>query len=197
MAMQKKNIIQEFMADSDFLPSETQFIVRYVSGKGNNLHEVECPSLDPTSPSTLFLVSMPKKFRQLVWLRRGDCLVIDPIAEGKKVLGEIICVLPLKSVLSLVENGLWPPECPNVTNNKIDPSAIVTTPDIIKTHFLKFFSNGKTKDDKSASASVTSDSESESETEESCDSSSEGEAILESDADSEVNVEPIPVTSST
>jgi hypothetical protein len=67
------------------------------TGKGNNLHD-----------SGIFLVSMAKKYRQTIWLKKGDCLVIDPIAEGKKVLGEIFCVIPVKSVLELVESGKWP-----------------------------------------------------------------------------------------
>jgi hypothetical protein len=53
---------------------------------------------------------MPKKFRQTVWLKRGDCIVIDPINEGKKVLGEILCVIPSKSVVEMIKSGEWKPK---------------------------------------------------------------------------------------
>lgn len=82
-----------------------------VLGKGNNLHQVE--SVEGSN----FLVTMPKKFRQTVWLKKGDCLVIDPIPEGKKVLGEIICVLPAKSVVELIKSGEWVPKIANFSDN--------------------------------------------------------------------------------
>jgi probable RNA-binding protein EIF1AD len=193
MAMQKKNIIQEFMADSDFLPSDNQLIVRYVSGKGNNLHEVECPSVDLGAPakSTFFLVSMPKKFRQLVWLRKGDCIVIDPIAEGKKVLGEIICVLPLKSVMTLIENGHWPP-ISNETKST-DPEFAVQ----LKTQFLNFFQTGlpKSQNGRSspASSGISSDSsENDSDTEESDGENDDEGTGSEEELEANTDSKPIP-----
>lgn len=74
----------------------------YCLGKGNNLHEVDC------ADGSKILVSMPKKYRQTVWLKKDDCLVIDPIEEGKKVKGEIVCVLPFDTVRDLIINRQWP-----------------------------------------------------------------------------------------
>jgi len=101
-AKQKKNVYNEFMQE-DYVPRPHQRIVRYVSGRGNNLHQVR----DHTS-SGPFLVSMPKKYRGTLWLKRDDCLVIDPIPEGNKVVGEIVCLMPLASVGELIRSGGWP-----------------------------------------------------------------------------------------
>jgi len=104
MALKKKNVFQGFIQE-DYVPSADQQVVKYLTGKGNNLHEVEALS------GSTFLVSMPKKFRQTVWLKKGDCVVIDPISEGKKVLGEIVCVIPTKDLISMIKGGEWLPRC--------------------------------------------------------------------------------------
>ncbi|ODM94658.1 putative RNA-binding protein EIF1AD [Orchesella cincta] len=103
MSLQKKNVIQEFIKD-DLVPSANQFLVKYCTGRGNNLHEVMCVD------GNMILVSMPKKYRQTVWLKRDDCLVIDPIEEGKKVTGEIVCLLSYDTVCNLIKTNQWPRE---------------------------------------------------------------------------------------
>lgn len=78
------------------------YLLDICPGKGNNLHEVEMVNGETV------LVSMPKKYRHTVWLKRDDCLVVDPIEEGKKVKGEIVCVLRYDTVRDLIENQKWP-----------------------------------------------------------------------------------------
>lgn len=75
-----KHVKREIDADDNSLPNENQQIVRIVSSKGNNLHEVE--SADSTEK---FLVSMPNKFRQNIWVKRGNFVLIESIPEGKQV----------------------------------------------------------------------------------------------------------------
>ncbi|KAG5319886.1 EIF1A protein, partial [Acromyrmex charruanus] len=77
------------------LPTDSQSIVRIVQARGHNLHEIVTPAGEQ------YIVSMPTKFRQNIWVKRGDYIVIEPIVEGKKVKGEIVKILT---------KNCWPPE---------------------------------------------------------------------------------------
>jgi len=85
IATKRKYVFQEL--DDMSLPTDSQTIVRIVQARGHNLHEVV------TSSGEQFIVSMPTKFRQNIWVKRGDYIVIEPIKEGKKVKGEIVKIL--------------------------------------------------------------------------------------------------------
>merc|ERR1712154_344457 len=97
----KKHVMAE-VHDEFELPKETESIVRIVGGKGNNLHMVEDASRDQ------FLVSMPRKFRRSVWVKRGDFVVVQPIEEGDKVKAEIVRVLYKEQIKYIKEEGKWP-----------------------------------------------------------------------------------------
>ncbi|EEC03174.1 conserved hypothetical protein [Ixodes scapularis] len=73
-----------------------------LSGKGNNLHEVEDPS------GSTYLVSMPTKFRKNIWVKRGDFVIVEPIEEGDKVKAEIVRILYREQVKYIKEEGKWP-----------------------------------------------------------------------------------------
>ncbi|XP_018348392.1 PREDICTED: probable RNA-binding protein EIF1AD [Trachymyrmex septentrionalis] len=81
----RKYVFQEL--DDMSLPTDSQSIVRIVQARGHNLHEVVTPAGEQ------YIVSMPTKFRQNIWIKRGDYIVIEPIVEGKKVKGEIVKIL--------------------------------------------------------------------------------------------------------
>ena len=97
----KKHVMAEVLDEFE-LPKETESIVRIVGGKGNNLHMVE------DSSSEQFLVSMPRKFRRSVWVKRGDFVVVQPIEEGDKVKAEIVRVLYKEQIKYIKEEGRWP-----------------------------------------------------------------------------------------
>lgn len=78
----KKEIEEEFK-----VPTSIQTIVKVVEPKGNNLHAVEEPS------GNQYLVSMPQKYRNSHWIKKGDFIVIEPIQEGDKVKAEIVSIL--------------------------------------------------------------------------------------------------------
>lgn len=69
------------------IPLESQSIVQLVEPRGNNLHEVS------DSTGERFLVSMPSIFRNNVYVKRGDFVLVESIPEGDKVKAEIIKVL--------------------------------------------------------------------------------------------------------
>jgi len=76
-ATKRKHVYQEL--EEHRLPQPGEMVVRVVSSKGNNLHEIE------TADGANFLISMPSKFRKNVWVKRGDFILVAPIEEGDKV----------------------------------------------------------------------------------------------------------------
>jgi probable RNA-binding protein EIF1AD len=98
-----KHVKREEEADDFDLPTENQQIVRVVSSKGNNLHEVE-----PANDSENFLVSMPTKFRKNVWVKRGSYIIVENISEGEKVKAEIVRVLTAEHQKEFSKEGVWP-----------------------------------------------------------------------------------------
>lgn len=99
-----KHVKREIDEDDLSLPTETQQIVRVVSSKGNNLHEVE----SALEGSEKFLVTMPNKFRKNVWIKRGNFLLVEPIQEGDKVKAEIVRILTDEHQKEFSKKGVWP-----------------------------------------------------------------------------------------
>ncbi|KAM4721988.1 putative RNA-binding protein EIF1AD [Rhinophrynus dorsalis] len=97
----RKHVVKEVLGDY-VQPTEHQRIVKVLGSPGNNLHEVE------TADGERFLASMPTKFRKNIWIKRGDFLIVDPIAEGEKVKAEISFILYKDHQRLLQKEGLWP-----------------------------------------------------------------------------------------
>uniref|UniRef100_A0A7E4ZYW6 Probable RNA-binding protein EIF1AD n=1 Tax=Panagrellus redivivus TaxID=6233 RepID=A0A7E4ZYW6_PANRE len=83
-------------------PADGQRVAQVGQSRGNNLHEV----VDETGER--YLASMPTKFRNTVWIKRGQFVVVEAIEEGDKVKGEIVNVLDEESILHLENTGRWP-----------------------------------------------------------------------------------------
>lgn len=98
----KRKYVRREAVEDEVKPTEDQMIVKVTCGRGNNLHEVE------TCEGSKFLVSMPTKFRKSVWIKRGDFVVVEPIAEGVKVKAEIVHILYSMQIKSLKEQDMWP-----------------------------------------------------------------------------------------
>jgi probable RNA-binding protein EIF1AD len=119
-----KHLKREDNSDNFDLPTEQQKIVKIVKSNGNNLHLVEgkyatpCSSLNHFShclshfldseSSENYLVSMPTKFRKSFWIKRGDFVLVESIAEGEKVKGEIVRVLTQEHIKEFTNAGIWP-----------------------------------------------------------------------------------------
>lgn len=99
-----KHVQRELDSDDFSLPTDKQQIVRIISSKGNNLHEVE--AADPKEEN--FLVSMPMKFRKNVWIKRGDYVLVNPINEGDKVKAEIVRILTPEHQKEYSKELVWP-----------------------------------------------------------------------------------------
>lgn len=99
-----KHVLKEQEADEFDPPKENQTIVRVVSSRGNNLHEVE----SQVEGEERYLVSMPVKFRKNVWIKRGDFVLVEPIEEGNKVKAEICRILTAEHIKIFEKERVWP-----------------------------------------------------------------------------------------
>ncbi|CAF1524909.1 unnamed protein product [Adineta ricciae] len=86
------------------LPDEKHYIVKVIAPRGNNLHEVVTPS------GSTFLVSMPTKFRNTIFIKRGDYVLVEDIEEGDKVKAEIVQILLRDNVKYIRSQNCWPKE---------------------------------------------------------------------------------------
>ncbi|XP_076619622.1 putative RNA-binding protein EIF1AD [Colletes latitarsis] len=101
-ATKRKHVVKE--VEDLSIPTESQSIVRIIESRGNNLHEV----IDFTGDQ--YLVSMPTKFRRNIWVKRGDFVLVEPIAEGDKVKAEIVKILTREHQKFYRAQGCWPKE---------------------------------------------------------------------------------------
>lgn len=51
---------------------------------------------------------MPTKFRKSFWIKRGDFVIVESIAEGEKVKAEIVRVLTQEHIKEFSNSGIWP-----------------------------------------------------------------------------------------
>ncbi|XP_059148032.1 probable RNA-binding protein EIF1AD [Physella acuta] len=117
----KKHVTKEVLEEFP-LPEGDRQIVKVTAAKGNNLHEVV------TADGTVFLASMPTKFRKHVWIKRGDFIMVDPIEEGGKVKAEISHILFKEQIKYIQEQGLWPA---NFTNKPVQQETGMIPQDLL------------------------------------------------------------------
>lgn len=103
VATKRKHVAKEVIEQFE-LPNDEKHIVQVLEPKGNNLHEVTTPTGEQ------FLASMPTKFRNFVWIKRGDFVMVERIEEGVKVKGEICNILRKQQIEYILQQGLWPPQ---------------------------------------------------------------------------------------
>ncbi|KAI1719401.1 translation initiation factor 1A / IF-1 domain-containing protein [Ditylenchus destructor] len=98
----KKRFVTKKQLMELVLPSEIEKVAQVTASRGNNLLEVE----DETGGK--YLASMPTRFRNTVWVKRGHFVLLEPIEEGDKVRAEISHVLDTENILYIRDEGLWP-----------------------------------------------------------------------------------------
>ncbi|VDO06951.1 obelix, putative [Brugia malayi] len=98
----KKRFVMKQAESELFLPKENEIIARVLTSPGRNLHEVDDENGEK------YLVSMPRKFRETIYVKRGSFIFVVPIKEGIKVKAEITQILDKENVLYLREQKMWP-----------------------------------------------------------------------------------------
>lgn len=107
VATKKKYVIKEL--DDDYTLHEGQELAKILGIRGNQLYEVK------TASGEQFLVSMPKKFRNTVWVKVGSIIAIESIEEGNKVKGEIVRVFQKHHIKQMKVDGKWISEFDDVS----------------------------------------------------------------------------------
>ncbi|VDN28279.1 unnamed protein product [Gongylonema pulchrum] len=98
----KKRFVMKQAKSELFLPKENEKIACVLGSPGRNLHEVE------DELGEKYLASMPRKFRETIYIKRGNFLFVTPIEEGVKVKAEITQILDDENILYLRERRAWP-----------------------------------------------------------------------------------------
>ena len=75
--MSARKFVRQQVTSTWPTPTDGQFIAKVKGARGNNLHAIE------TEEGEEMLVSMPTRFRNNVWMKRGDYIIADPIDEGQ------------------------------------------------------------------------------------------------------------------
>ncbi|KAI8375895.1 putative RNA-binding protein EIF1AD-like protein [Blakeslea trispora] len=100
--MGKKQTTRDQLDQSFEIEGQQQY-AKALGPRGNHQHEVEL------ADGTKTLVTLPPRFRNVVWLKRGHFVIIDPtVGVSEKVGGEIVHVLFLKNIKDLKAAGKWP-----------------------------------------------------------------------------------------
>eukprot|EP01027_Heterolobosea_sp_BB2_P009320 GEZU01013751.1.p1 GENE.GEZU01013751.1~~GEZU01013751.1.p1 ORF type:complete len:182 (+),score=65.77 GEZU01013751.1:95-640(+) len=101
----RKHVTAEITTNYPVLSKDTEKIVRVVATRGTNQVEVEA------CDGEKMLVMMPTKFRKLIWIKRGDYLIIDTdLSEENtgKIKGIIEHVLQTQHIKHLKKMNMWP-----------------------------------------------------------------------------------------
>ncbi|VDN07942.1 unnamed protein product [Thelazia callipaeda] len=98
----KKRFVMRQAESELFQPKGVEIVARVLKSPGRNLHEVEDEN------GAIYLVSMPRKFRETIYVKKDSFIFVIPIEEGVKVKGEITQILDKESVLYMREQKIWP-----------------------------------------------------------------------------------------
>ncbi|KAG2183349.1 hypothetical protein INT43_006354 [Umbelopsis isabellina] len=82
--------------------TDNQLIARVLGPRGKNMHEVQF------ADGRISLAILPPRFRNLIWVKRGHYVIVDPKATTtEKLGGEIVHVLFPEHVKDLKSQGKW------------------------------------------------------------------------------------------
>jgi probable RNA-binding protein EIF1AD len=102
--MSKKRTRQSVLNDLPTIDSPTQIVCRHASPRGKNMHVV-------TTPSGMNIVAyLPPRFRNTVWLKRGNHLIVETReheVKEDKLSGEILYILNDKHIKHLQQHQQW------------------------------------------------------------------------------------------
>ncbi|KAK9717402.1 hypothetical protein K7432_006240 [Basidiobolus ranarum] len=114
--MSRKKVTQDFFSACPE-PTANQIFARVVGPRGQNLHEVEL------TDGKQVLVSLPSKYRNLVYVKRGHFVIVEPCEHtDTKIFADIVQVLFPNHVKDLTTRGLFPPEFTDKKEESSDDS---------------------------------------------------------------------------
>lgn len=105
MSKARKNVKNDVLNNYP-VPKGNQSIVRVSELKGGNICEVVTPD------GAKMLARVPAKFNKVIWIGRGDFLIVEPQEDVKMQSGQIrlliLHILYKEQILHLKANNLWP-----------------------------------------------------------------------------------------
>lgn len=103
----RKGVAQQY-TDAHPLPDENARVVRITASRGSNLFDIELQTGEPA------LAMLPTKFRKLIWVKRGDYVLVSSASadattlEGDaKVRYLIVHILSKEQIRHIQSEGLW------------------------------------------------------------------------------------------
>jgi len=111
MSRSRKHVTAQALDDFP-TPEEGEKIVRVVSIRGSNILEVEYAGGDKV------LALMPARFNKVIWVKRGNYLIVEPFkeqfktkeAQQSKLKARIVHILLPDQVKYLQKSSHWPTE---------------------------------------------------------------------------------------
>ncbi|KAJ3141991.1 putative RNA-binding protein eif1ad [Irineochytrium annulatum] len=100
-----------------------QLVAKVLDIRGGGLFEVGFPpegtdnADGATAEGAKCLVQLPPKFKNIVWVKRGNFVIVDRSELSAKVEGEIIHVLRPEHIKDLRQSGDWPTAFENKVEN--------------------------------------------------------------------------------
>ncbi|TPX55528.1 hypothetical protein PhCBS80983_g05246 [Powellomyces hirtus] len=125
--MGKKHTSQQALEELP-LPTPATPVARVTDNRGGGNYDVQLPAPQAGGELTTLIVSLPAKFRKLIWVKKGSYVIIqlaDESAPGSKVAGEITNVLFPDQIKHIKSQGLWPADfaAPAAKNDDNDEDA--------------------------------------------------------------------------
>ncbi|KAJ3052647.1 putative RNA-binding protein eif1ad [Rhizophlyctis rosea] len=105
------------------LPTDAQLVGKVLETRGGGVYDVVY--YDKLGNEQKTLISLPTKFRKLIWVKRGSYIIFELLDAKTKIEGEIVHVLFPEHIKNLRNQGLWPSHFD--TSSDEDPSS--TKPD--------------------------------------------------------------------
>lgn len=103
----RKGVTQQYSSSLP-LPDENNLVVRVTASRGSNIFDILLPLGEES------LAMMPTKFRKLIWVKRGDYVMVSSAAADATTLqGEakvrylITHILSKEQIKHIQQNDLW------------------------------------------------------------------------------------------
>ncbi|KAI9208176.1 uncharacterized protein BJ171DRAFT_235835 [Polychytrium aggregatum] len=101
--MSKKHTTQRFLTEMP-LPTPEHPVVKILEPRGNSF-------LVLFADGQTTLATIPTKFRKVLWIKRGNFVIVQPIVDSKiKITHEVLYVLGPDHIKHIKQAGQWPPE---------------------------------------------------------------------------------------
>ncbi|KAJ3007102.1 putative RNA-binding protein eif1ad [Thoreauomyces humboldtii] len=112
--MGRKQTSQQHLEELPLPVPGSSVVAKIVNNRGGGNYDVRLPTTQPDHSVT---VSLPAKFKKLIWVKRGNYVIVELVPEvdendpsPNRVVGEITHILHTDQIKNIRNEGLWPSE---------------------------------------------------------------------------------------